>query len=60
MADVTVTPKPTVCARCGHTEDDHFLEEDDSFCIGDIRYMEDHPGQPVRECNCRMFIEPSQ
>jgi hypothetical protein len=46
----------TLCADCGHEENDHIEEDDCSYCVGEIQDSSSYPhGFDLRLCQCRRF-----
>ncbi len=52
MANVIITDK---CSKCGHSEDDHISEDDNSYCVGALQDSTQLPHDDYTRCNCHKY-----
>jgi hypothetical protein len=52
-----LTPmEPLFCANCGHSEDDHVVEDDNSYCVGGpISFGAYNGREDPCACRCKHF-----
>lgn len=47
------------CVTCGHSEDDHYTEEDNSYCLGNLAERDNLPLSDYVQCQCHEY-KPEQ